>query len=100
MENAREEWDRAHSLKTKVQIPYKEYANLLKSIGLAVCEAEIILASKPNPKEWQGDLETFDKILESQKFDELEDNDLICEILEEPIVVDEEELDACYRIQL
>ena len=104
MENAREEWDRAHALKCKVLISYRDYVEMVKHVGLAICESEVILAAEkpPNPAEWRGDLETFDKILEHDSqavvFDELEDNDLICGLLEEPLVVNEEELDARYRV--
>lgn len=75
MENAREEWDRAHALGSKTRMSLNEYKELLRGVGEAVCYAAMVEEIKAAPS-----------------FTELEDNDGICEMLEETIVVEEAEL--------
>ena len=85
LNSARDEWDRAHHAGAGILIPYKEYENLL----LYMAKAAVTMDKQFNAIEADEELAAFDKKIDDEYaaraivYDEIEDNDLICELMEE-----------------
>ena len=96
LDNAREEWDRAHHSGATVMIPYKDYVNLLQLVGLSAT----IMEHEPPMEIWDAQLAEFDHKIDEEyqkRAAEPMDKDFLCE--EDVIILDESELEPlpdCY----
>jgi hypothetical protein len=99
MENAREEWDRAHATYTHTKLTLEDYKRILREVGEAVVFAAMVDNPPKYVPQWDEDLSKFDKQLNGKDhvqpecFTEIEDNDLLTSLLEVPEVIEEWELE-------